>query len=117
MPKMTFVTKPITQGPGMVRRPAVGPTPHVDCEPTSGDVAVGKVRAGPMPQVRAAGLAGETKALKLMSPRPVVAPSPATLLGLVTRVTMLRVMTLTGPAWMGMTGWKLRTFCTSLVGP
>src|SRR5262249_33892627 len=71
-----FASTPMTQGWGWATATADGPSPHVDCDPTFGDVEVGKLAAGPIPQVKAPGLAGDTQAVKLISPKPKL-PFPA----------------------------------------
>ena len=109
-----FTSTPSTHGPGMASTTADGPSPHVDCEPVNGDVAVGNDATGPTPQVRRPGSLGERNAVTVRLPSPVV-PAPPVKLGWLTMGRMVRVMTFqSSVTCSGMTGWKLRTFWTSL---
>src|SRR5215831_3969493 len=87
-----FASTPMTQGWAWATATADGPSPHVDCDPTFGDVEVGKLAAGPIPQVKAPGLAGDTQAVKLISPKPKLPFPPGTKLGCATNGMIVRVM-------------------------
>src|SRR5512137_645053 len=78
-----FTSTPRTHGPGMASTTTDGPSPHVDCEPVIGDVAVGNEATGPTPQMTPSAFAGERKAVIVRSPSPVV-PAPPVKLGWLT---------------------------------
>src|SRR5260370_33133217 len=105
-----FASTPKTQCQGKVRRPADGPRPNVDCDPTFTEVAVGKVATGPTPQTNFPGFAGDRNAVKLMLLRPKLPLPPAVKLGCETSGMIVRVMRF---PWsvkvIETTGWMLRT--------
>src|SRR5216683_697099 len=106
-----FASTPKTQCPGMASRTADGPRPHVDCDPTFTEVAVGKVATGPTPQINFPGFAGDRNAVKLMLLRPKLPLPPGVKLGCDTSGMIVRVMRF--QSWLkviGTTGWMLRTF-------
>src|SRR5215472_10677444 len=106
-----FASTPTTQGWGWATATADGPSPHVDCDPTFADVEVGKLAAGPIPQVKSPGLPGDTQAVELISPRPKLPLPPASELGCQTNGKIVRVMRLQSRVKViGTTGWILRTF-------
>ena len=86
-----LTSTPSTHDPGIVRTTADGPSPQVDWDPTSGEVAVGKVATGPAPQTSAPGLAGDRNAVNMRLPRPVVLEPPVKL-GWVTMGRIVRLM-------------------------
>ena len=90
----------------------------MDCEPTLGDVALGKVTEGPTPHLNVPGSDGDRNAVQLMSPRPKVVP-PLAKLGCHTSGTMVRAMrSQPGVMANGTTGWTFSTSCVwSLPGP
>src|SRR5450631_1627584 len=93
-----FTIPPITHGPCIVNATPEAPSPQVDCDPTRGDVAVGNDTTGPIPQMNSVPApAGERKAVNVMSPRPVVPPTPASGLGWVMMGMIVRVMTFSSP--------------------
>src|SRR5258708_27404065 len=111
-----FASTPKTQCPRMVSRTADGPRPHVDCDPTFTEVAVGKVAAGPTPQINFPGFAGDRNAVKLMLLRPKLPLPPAVKLGCDTSGMIVRVMGFQWPVKVtGTTGWMLRTFWVPLL--
>src|SRR5260370_38381314 len=66
----SFATAPIVQCPGCTRATTDGPALHLPW-PRTLLVAVGRRKAGPMPQISLPGLTGERKKVGLMSPRPI----------------------------------------------
>ena len=66
---------PTTQFPGMVKITTEGPAPHLS-DPSTSSVAVGNSNTGPTPQVSEEEFLGEKKPVKVVSPNPLVRPSP-----------------------------------------
>ena len=86
--------------------------------PSSALLFVGNWRTGPAPQIQLPGLAGDTNAVNVVSPMPVVAPSPGPSDGFQITGRIVRVITFQSSfTEIGITGWMLRMFCVPLSGP
>src|SRR5271168_4155887 len=70
---------PTTHGFGVTSATAVGPILNLP-EPSGVEVAVGRLRSGPTPQISPSEFAGEKKMAWFMSPRPKWEPPNGTLL-------------------------------------
>src|SRR5215472_10558107 len=106
-----LISTPMTQGLGWRSATPDGPSPHVDCDPTFADVEVGKLNAGPIPQTKSPGLAGDRNAVKLISLNPKLPLPPGTKLGCHTNGMIVRVMRFQSRVKViGTTGWILSTF-------
>lgn len=88
--QMLLAIAPITQGPDMVSATTDGPTPHLSA--LSPSFPTGSMMAGPTPQITLPDWAGDRKAVKTMSPRPVVLPLGEVKSGWVIMGAIVRVM-------------------------
>ena len=75
----------------MARNTAESPAPHVSC-PSASSVVVGNKNTGPTPQVMSPESLGENHEEKVVSPIPLMRPSPVSASGLETTGIMVLVI-------------------------